>query len=125
MSKLKISLYLSALFLAGVVTGSVVTVTIGRQMMSPEKMTSRWRKELETRLQLTPDQVQKIDPILHEAMATFGAQLADQMLISISNSNARIRTVLNPEQQEKLNEIEAQHLQFVHGLKTGRPGEQK
>jgi Spy/CpxP family protein refolding chaperone len=120
MSKWKISLYLTALFLAGVVTGSVVTVTIGRQMMSAEKMVSRWRKELETKLQLTPEQVQKIDPILRDSMASFGVQLADQMLISMSNSSARIRLVLTPDQQAKFNEIEAQQVKFVEAFKTGK-----
>jgi Spy/CpxP family protein refolding chaperone len=120
MSKLRISLYLTALFLAGVVTGSFLTVAIGRQMMSAEKMVSRWRKELETKLQLTTEQVQKIDPILRDSMASFGAQLADQMLISMSNSSARIRLVLTPDQQAKFNEIEAKQVQFVEAFKTGK-----
>jgi Spy/CpxP family protein refolding chaperone len=120
MSKWKISLYLTALFLLGGVTGSVVTVTVGRHMMSAQRMTSKWRQELETKLRLTSEQVQKIDPILHDSMANFGVLLADQMLISISNSNARIRAILTPEQQGKFNEIEAQQVQFVNAFKSGK-----
>ena len=67
MSKLKISLYLSALFLAGMVTGAILTAQVGKRMMmhvmQPEAMADRWLGDLKTRLNLTTDQSQKIAPI--------------------------------------------------------------
>ena len=50
MNKWKIGLYLSALFLAGVVTGAILTAQIGRRMMmhvmQPEAMAGHWQHDL-------------------------------------------------------------------------------
>ena len=49
MSKWKISLYLTALFLAGVVTGGILTAQIGRRIMmkamQPQAMADHWQHD--------------------------------------------------------------------------------
>ena len=123
MSKWKISLYLSALFLAGVVTGAIVTAQIGKRMMmhvmQPEAMAGRWQHDLETRLNLTADQSQKIAPIIQDSMKGFGSVLCDQMELALSNCNARIEQELTPEQKIKFAEIEKEQQQFIRSRFNG------
>jgi Spy/CpxP family protein refolding chaperone len=117
MSKWKISLYLSVLFLAGVVTGAILTAQIGKRMMmkviQPEAMAGHWQHDLETRLNLTAAQSQKIAPIIRDGMKNFGAVLCDQTGLALSNCNARIALELTPEQRIKFAEIEKEQQQFI------------
>jgi Spy/CpxP family protein refolding chaperone len=125
MSKWKISLYLLALFLAGMVTGAILTAQIGRRMMmrvmQPEAMAGHWQHDLETRLNLTPTQSQKIGPIIVDGMKNFGATLHDQMGLSLSNCNARIALELTPEQKIKFAEIEKEQQAFIRSRFNGGP----
>ena len=117
MNKWKIGLYLSALFLAGVVTGAILTAQIGRRMMmrvmQPEAMAGRWQHDLETRLNLTAAQSQKIAPIIGDGMKNFGAVMRDQTGLALSNCNARIALELTPEQKIKFAEIEKEQQAFI------------
>jgi Spy/CpxP family protein refolding chaperone len=117
MSKWKISLYLSVLFLAGVVTGAILTAQIGRRMMmhvmQPEAMAGRWQHDLETRLNLTAAQSQKITPIITDGMKDFGLVMRDQTGLALSNCNARIALELTPEQKIKFAEIEKEQQAFI------------
>ena len=86
MSKWKISLYLSALFLAGVVTGTMLTAQIGKRIMmkamKPQAMAEHWRHDLEGRLNLTAEQSQKIEPILMASISNFGSAACDRAELS-------------------------------------------
>jgi Spy/CpxP family protein refolding chaperone len=117
MSKWKISLYLTALFLAGVVTGGILTAHIGRRMMmrltQPEAMAGRWQHDLEHRLNLTAAQSQKIAPIMTDGLKDFGLVLRDQAGLVLSNCNARIELELTPEQKIKFVEIEKEQQAFI------------
>ena len=110
MSKWKISIYLVALFLAGVVTGTILTAHIGRRMMmrvmQPEAMAGHWRHDLETKLNLSAAQSQKIAPIMTDGLKNFGVLLRDQAGLALSNCNVRIELELTPEQKIKFAEIE-------------------
>ena len=123
MSKWKISIYLTALFLAGVVTGAILTAQIGRRIMmrvmQPEAMAGHWQHDLETKLNLTAAQSQKIAPIIRDSMKNFGALLCDQTELALSNCNARIELELTPEQKIKFAEIEKQQQQFIHSRFNG------
>jgi Spy/CpxP family protein refolding chaperone len=117
MSKLKISLYLSALFLTGVVTGGILTAHVGRRMMmkamKPQAMAEHWRHDLEGRLNLTAEQSQKIAPVLMDGITNFGSAACDQAELELSNCNARIELELTPEQKIKFAEIEKEQQQFI------------
>ena len=118
MSKWKISLYLVALFLAGVITGGFLTAQIGRRIMmqfrQPEAMAAHWEHDLGSRLSLTPAQSQKITLILTGDMKNFDSFLHDQMSLALSNCNARIALELTPEQKIKFAEIEQEQQAFIH-----------
>ena len=125
MSKWKIIVYLSALFLAGVVTGAILTAQIGRhimkKIMQPEAMAGHWQHDLETRLNLTPAQSQKIAPIIRDGMKNFGSTLCDQMELVLSNCNARIELELTPEQKIKFTDIEKEQQQFIRSRFNNGP----
>ena len=129
MSKGKISLYLLALFLAGVVTGAILTAQIGRRMMlrvmQPEAMAGHWQHDLETRLNLTAAQSQNIRPVIVEGIRNFGLTLHDQMGLALSNCNARIELELTPDQKIKFAEIEKKQQDFVRSRFDGAPPPQK
>ena len=66
MSKLKIGLYLAAIFAAGFVTGVFVTVQVARRMMPDQaQMAARWCKDLQSKMSLSPTQVEKIRPVIN------------------------------------------------------------
>lgn len=117
MSKLKISLYLATLFLAGVVTGAFLTHQIGKRimmkMMRPEAMAEHWRHDLEGKLGLTPEQSERIKPIIADGMEAFRTRFHDQMQLSLSNCNARIAVELTPEQRTKFAEVEKEQQEFI------------
>jgi hypothetical protein len=117
MSKWKISLYLTALFLAGVVTGAFLTHQVGKRimlkMMRSEAMAERWRHDLEDKLGLTSEQSLKIAPIIADGMDNFRVAFHDQMQMSLSNCNARIAAELTPEQRTKFAEIEKEQQEFI------------
>ena len=125
MSKWKISLYLSALFLTGVVTGAILTAQIGRQIMmrvmQPEAMAGHWQHDLETRLNLSAEQSQKIAPIIRDGMKNFGPVMCDQMELALSNCNARIEQELTPEQKIKFAQIEKEQERFIRSRFNGGP----
>jgi len=130
MSKWKISFYLIALFLAGVVTGAVLTHQIGRKIMMKamrqDAMAEHWRRDLEKKLSLTPDQSQKIAPIITDGMSTFRSVLHDQMQAALSNCNACIAVELTPEQRTKFEKIEQEQQEFIQTrLKSGNPSKEK
>jgi len=125
MSKWKIRFYLLALFLAGMVTGGILTAQIGRhimqKIMQPEAMAAHWQHDLEKRLNLSAEQSQKIAPIIIENMKTFGSVLSDQMRLALSNCNARIELELTPEQKIKFAAIEKEQEQFVQSRFNNEP----
>ena len=130
MSKWKISIYLIALFLAGVVTGAVLTHQIGRQIMMKamrqDAMAEHWRRDLEKKLSLTPEQSQKIAPIINDGMNAFRTVLHDQMLGALSNCNACIAAELTSEQRTNFAKIEQEQQEFIQTrLKSGNPSKEK
>jgi hypothetical protein len=122
MSKWKISLYLAVLFLAGVVTGGILTAQAGKRMMlkamKPQAMADHWRHDLEGRLNLTAEQSQKIEPMLMDGMSNFGMALCDQAELQLSNCNARIVVELTPQQKIKFTEIDKEQQQFIRSRFT-------
>jgi Spy/CpxP family protein refolding chaperone len=129
-SKGRIGLYLAALFFAGVVTGAFGAFAVGRHLMmaamSREKMAAHWRGELQSKLNLTPAQTEKIAPIINDAIGEFRNDFAAQILATVSNANARIAAELTPEQQPKFVEIEKQQQEFIQKrLGSGMENPQK
>jgi Spy/CpxP family protein refolding chaperone len=112
--KWKISLYLAAIFVAGVVTGMFISYQLVRRMMpTQERMVGHWCGELQSKLNLTPEQMQKIRPIVNDAVTDFRNDLSREMLLSLSNCNARVVLELTPEQKAKFEQIQKEQEEFI------------
>jgi hypothetical protein len=114
LSKLKIGFYLAAIFVAGLVTGAFITFQVGKHMMpNKEKMVRHWSEDLQAKLSLTPEQVQRIEPIILETLEGFKIVLAQDALTALSNCNARIALEISPEQKLKLEQMEQEQRGFI------------
>jgi len=102
-SKLKVASYLSAIFLAGAATGSVLTYSTECHKLykapCQKDMAKTYCSQLKSKLKLSSDQCKKIDPIVDDTLAQVATILSDQLSTTISNSNARICCQLTPEQK--------------------------
>src|ERR1051325_2467388 len=113
LSKLRIVLYLTAIFLAGGVTGAVLTGKIvwGKiaASFSHERIADRWCGELQSKLNLTSDQMARIRPIVDETLCQVKSMFTEQLSATISNSNARIECQLTAEQKPKFRQMICEH----------------
>jgi len=102
-SKLKIGSYLSAIFLAGAATGSVLTYsTVCHKLYKApcqKEMAKTYCSQLKSKLKLSSEKCKKIDPIVDDTLCQVAAILSEQLSTTISNSNARISCQLTPEQK--------------------------
>jgi Spy/CpxP family protein refolding chaperone len=113
-SKWKISLYGLAIFLAGGVAGWVsATHIVPRSAPGLQRMAAHWCWELQKRMNLTPAQVDKVQPIIEAGMRSFRSGMEAQMLTGMTNCNDQIREVLTPEQKVTFVQIESEQVQFI------------
>ena len=123
--KLKISLYLAAIFVTGVVTGMFISYQVVRHLMpNRERMADHWCGELQSKLNLKPEQMQKIRPIVNKALTDFKNNLSREMLLSLCNCNARVVLELTPEQKAKFERIQMEQQEFIRtkiGGETSSP----
>ncbi len=114
MSKWKTWVVLVVIFLAGGVTGSMLTLGLAPVLMphhppGMQQIKKFWLLHLTQRLDLTPEQQAKIEPILTEAgnqLQTLHREEADRAAQIIGQISQKISTILTPEQQVKLQEME-------------------
>ena len=118
--KFKIGFYLTAIYAAGFVTGVIVTVQVARHMMPRQAdMAAHWSRELQSRMNLTPGQVEKIRPIINDAMEELKGRLSADMLSVLTNHNALIAAELTPEQKPKFEQIEKEEQGGIRALFDG------
>ena len=122
LTKNKIILYLAAIFLVGGVTGGVLGWTgANRNRMeppSPKGMCDHFRHQLKSELDLTPAQLQQLDPLLEKranGMEALRSRTIQQFEELIRASNEEIATTLglNSAQRAKLEEMERKRQEFM------------
>jgi hypothetical protein len=119
--KLKVILYLAGIFFAGLGTGIFISSQVARHMMPNEaRMTERWSHDLESKLTLSPEQMQKIRPVIQNTIGGFTATLAGNALASLSNCNAQIVVELTPEQKVKFEQIDKEQREFIQHVWGGQ-----
>jgi Spy/CpxP family protein refolding chaperone len=112
--KLKIILCLAGIFLAGVVTGMFVSFQVVRHMMpSQSRMADRWDGELQSRLNLSPEQTQQVRPFITNAIGNFKITLGNDALAALSNCNSQIAGVLTPEQRTQFDQMDKEQREFI------------
>jgi hypothetical protein len=120
LSKRKLGLYLLALFLAGGGSGGLISWQICRHTPMAPLPTARigasLRASFRSRLDLTPDQVQEIGPMIDRAMArveSIRRETAGQVFANVSNLDAQVLLVLTAEQKVKFEEFERERRAYL------------
>jgi Spy/CpxP family protein refolding chaperone len=114
LTKPKIASYLALIFLAGGISGAVISGSAAKEEKSkPPTMRGvcdHMRKRLQSELDLTPDQIKRIEPILRETereMENVRRRTMGQIGQIIEKSHAEIAKELTPAQQVKLAAMES------------------
>jgi Spy/CpxP family protein refolding chaperone len=103
-------------FLAGGVTGTFIGVAHARHQFfnSPHRafLKERMGERLRTQLNLTPEQVEKISPIVERSTAELEAirtETARRVHETMTQAHREMAGNLTPEQRQKLQQIEVRH----------------
>ncbi|MBI5773982.1 MAG: hypothetical protein HZA89_09610 [Verrucomicrobia bacterium] len=110
----KVILSMLAIFAAGVVSGGLLVIKIARQVSyrnSPEGWAPLAFSDYKNRLKLTPEQTQKIKPILDQAGQDIRAARNSswqEFVQIIRRANDDITPLLTPEQQKTFDEMKSQ-----------------
>ena len=112
--KLKIILYLAGIFFAGIVTGIFISFQVARHMIPNQaNMTGRWNRQLQSRLNLSPEQTQKIKPVIQKTIGGFKDVVVADALSALTNCNAQIAVELTPEQKVKFEQLAKEQMEFI------------
>ncbi len=119
LTKSKLGLYVGVIFVAGVVSGSVITfrkVQAKAQPQSMEKVCHKMQDSLKTKLGLTDEQFAKVRPILdqtaQEIQKIHGRTMQD-IEAAIRRSHDELAQYLTVEQKEKLKEIDTERRNWL------------
>ena len=131
LSKWKLSAYVIAIFLAGGGSGALIAWQVYQRMpivpVPPAEIGARLRARFQSQLSLTPDQIQKIDPMIDQAMLRVQAihtETASHVFANVSNLDEQVLTVLTPEQKLKFGALERERrerLRLKFGPETNTP----
>jgi Spy/CpxP family protein refolding chaperone len=131
LGKWKLGVYVLALFLAGGGSGALIAWQVCRRMpvtpVPSAEIGARLRARFQSRLELTPDQVQKIDPMIDQAMRRVEAirkETARDVFANVSNLHQQVLVVLTPEQRVKFEELERERREYLRqkfGPETNAP----
>ena len=133
LSKGKIVLYLAAIFVAGGVTGAVLgwRETREKEWERPTqtKMCDWFRKRLQEKLGLNPDQVQQLEPLLQKRVKAMEevhnrtVQQIDELLRS-SDDEIAVALKLTADQRAKLQEMGKNRREHSGKARRGGPAPQ-
>jgi Spy/CpxP family protein refolding chaperone len=115
-------------FLAGGVCGFFGAVHMHHAFfghMAADSMAQHMKERLRVELKLTPEQVQKISPIIDHAASQLKAT-REQTMRSVheifTQTHREMQPLLTPEQRVKLDEMEKRHRRLLHRRGFMPPG---
>jgi Spy/CpxP family protein refolding chaperone len=118
--KWKLGLYVLVIFLAGAGTGGFITwrICLGRAatLLTPAQIGARLRARFQSRLDLTPEQMNKINPLIDQAMRqveVIREETAGLVSANVSNLDAQVLLVLTPEQKAKFEQLERERREYL------------
>jgi Spy/CpxP family protein refolding chaperone len=120
-SNFKPWLVLAIIFIAGILTGSALTMALSPHFAkppAPRDMRQHWMARLTDRLKLTPDQQAKIQPILADATTKAQALHRDEVQRGsqiFKAANEQISALLTPDQKVELQKMEAEREKMFSG----------
>jgi Spy/CpxP family protein refolding chaperone len=109
-----------AIFLAGGGSGALIAWQVCRRTpvapVPPAEIGAHLRARFQSQLALTPEQVQKIDPMIDQAMRRVEAirkDTASQSSPTSPTCTSQMLTVLTPEQKVKFEELERERRDYL------------
>ena len=121
-----------AIFVAGVVTGSVNSIGVGQRLaehrLRVDNLRSTLMDILRSELDLTPEQVVRIEPLVNQACEEYRhltLETVERVTQLVRAANGRIARELTPDQVARLERLEAERQALVRqkleqdGLKKG------
>jgi Spy/CpxP family protein refolding chaperone len=128
--KLKLALYLAAIFAAGGVSGWVVAAKTTKQKMfsppAPREFSSRFCERVFSNLDLSPEQSQQVREIADrydKEMFGLHGKHWREIGQAVSNRNAQLNAILTPAQREKFEQIERERRESFRRRGPGRDGD--
>lgn len=134
--RLRNILIVAAIFVAGVVTGSVNSIGIGQRRAEHRLRVDNLRTTLmdilKSELELTPEQVGRVEPLVNQACEQYRAltlETVERAAQLVQVANDRIARELTPEQAARLKRLEEERQALVRqkleqdGLKKDFLGE--
>src|SRR5687767_1331326 len=129
--KWKLAFAFLLVFIAGVTTGCLFGALHlkGRHIIGPPHsgdVAGKMRKHFRKALDLTPEQEAKIMPIIDATSTKLEAirlETAERVRAVMAESKREVAPQLSPEQQEKLDKLEAHHHKVMihHGFRHHKP----
>ena len=120
LGKSKLALYVLAIFLAGGGSGALIAWQVSRRApvppMSTTEIGARLRARFQSQLALTPEQAQKIDPMIGGAMRRLDVirkETASNVFANVSDMHEQMLTVLTPAQKAAFEEIERGRREYL------------
>ena len=117
-------------FVAGGITGAFVGGTYARhhffEIHHPERIGARMKERLRSELNLTPEQLAKISPIIDKTTVQLRDIRRDtgrRVHEVITDAHQQMFATLTDEQRQKLQEIENRHRRWRHHRFHEAPGE--
>lgn len=119
-SKSKIVLHLFAIFVAGALAGAVGGYSVGRQEkfsdVRPDELAGRIKRQLQSRLQLSPEQMKQLEPSVQEVcgeLRAIGYHSALNTGRAYERFNQRIAPFLTPAQEAALDQLQRERKETV------------
>ena len=117
LSKRKLAAYVVAIFLAGAGSGALVAWQVSRRVpvppLTPAEIGARLRARFQARLDLTPEQRQKVDPMIDQAMSRLEAIRQETASHVFANVSKLHEQVLTPEQKTKFEALERERRDYL------------
>ncbi len=116
----KLVLAFVLVFAAGAVCGFFGVVHVHHAFfahMAPDSMAQHMKERLRVELKLTPDQMQKISPIVDRAaseLKTTREQTMRDVHHIFEQAHGEMQPFLTPEQRAKLKDMEKRHRRLLH-----------
>jgi Spy/CpxP family protein refolding chaperone len=117
-------------FVAGGISGAFLGGLYARHLFfgfhRPEQIGTQMKERLRTELNLTPEQVAKISPIIDKTavqLRDIRRETGRRVHETIAEAHRQMAANLTDEQRQKLQQIEERHRRWRHGLLHESPAE--
>ena len=127
LAKWKITLYLTAIFCAGAVSGWVVSAKTAKQKVvtlpRPDDFAAPYREQVHSKVPLTPDQEKQVDGVIDRSskeMQSINGDWSKRIRQCRSERAAQISALLTPEQRTQFEKMEKERQDTWRGHEPWR-----